>query len=255
MEALLNVEQVCKSFGGVVTADKVCMKVYPGEVHGLIGPNGAGKTTLLNLISGIYSVDGGNIYFGDTDVTLTPSYIRAKMGLGRTFQSPRFLQRSSIHDNLMLGVDLAESIGHVKSFFKRRNQNIKEEIRPLLEIADFTFQWDDDINALPYGRRKLLEIIRSLLTNPRIMLVDEPAAGLNNKEIENAMALINLAARERGIGVVLIEHSMDMIMNICDEITVLSFGKVIAEGNPIVISGNEAVITAYLGRERDAQDS
>ena len=252
MNALLKLDNVCKSFGGVVTADHVCMEVYPGEVHGLIGPNGAGKTTILNLISGIYGVDSGHIYFGERDVTNIPSHTRAKMGLGRTFQSPRFLQRSSIRDNLLLGADLGDHIGYVRSFFGKKGKNIEKELEKLLPIAGFTINWEDDITALSYGQRILLEIIRSLLADPKIMLVDEPAAGLNNKEIENAMALINLATKERGIGVVLIEHSMDMIMNICHNITVLSFGKVIAEGEPEEIANNEAVITAYLGREKDA---
>lgn len=254
MEPLLKVEGVCKYFGGVVAAEDSRLTVYPSEVHGLIGPNGAGKTTLLNLISGIYSVDKGKIYFLGKDVTNVPSHDRARMGLGRTFQSPRFLQRSSIRENLLLGTDLADQLGYWHSFMGKKGSDFEGELKELMEVAGFTFNWDDEISALPYGQRKLLEIVRSMLAHPKVMLVDEPAAGLNSREIDNAMALLNLAAKERKIGVVLIEHSMDMVMNICHEITVISFGKVIGEGTPEQVSSNEAVIEAYLGRKKDVED-
>lgn len=254
MEPLLKVEGVCKYFGGVVAAEDAQLTVFPSEVHGLIGPNGAGKTTLLNLISGIYSVDKGKIFFLGKDVTNVPSYDRARMGLGRTFQSPRFLQRSSIRENLLLGTDLADQLGYWHSFMGSKGSDFEGELKELMKVAGFTFNWDDEISALPYGQRKLLEIVRSMLSNPKVMLVDEPAAGLNSSEIDNAMALLNLAAKERKIGVVLIEHSMDMVMNICHEITVISFGKVIGEGTPEQVSSNEAVIEAYLGRKKDVED-
>jgi len=148
LEALLKLRSVYKSFGGVVTADNVSMDVFPGEVHGLIGPNGAGKTTLLNLISGIYTVDDGKIHFGDTEVTHMASYDRAKLGLARTFQSPRFLQRSSIRDNLLLGTDLADHLGYVKSFFGVKGTDLNKELKELMDIAGFTFDWDEDIASL-----------------------------------------------------------------------------------------------------------
>jgi len=252
MKPILRLDKVCKRFGGVVTADNVTFSVLPGEVHGLIGPNGAGKTTLMNLISGIYTVDSGSIYFEDKDITNTPSYVRARMGIGRTFQTPRFLQRSSIRDNLLLGTDLANQYGYLKSYFGKKSSTFEKELADLMKMVDFTFDWEDDINALSYGQRKQLEIIRSLLAHPKLILVDEPAAGLNNKEIEDVMGIINFAAKEKGIGIMLIEHSMDMIMNICDDIAVLNFGKVIATGSPAEVSSNEEVIEAYLGRDLDA---
>jgi ABC-type branched-subunit amino acid transport system ATPase component len=254
MNILLKLEGVCKRFGGVVTADNVCMDVLPGEVHGLIGPNGAGKTTLLNLISGIYVVDSGSIWFNGKNITSIPPHERAKMGLSRTFQSPRFLARSSIRDNLMVGMDLANKFSYTQSFFGARGDDFNEQIGPLLEIAELSFDWDDEITSLPYGKQKLLEIIRALLSKPIVMLVDEPAAGLNQKEIEKAMALLNLAVLERNIGVVLIEHSMDMIMNISHNITVLNFGIVIGEGTPDEVSRNKEVIAAYLGSQNNAEN-
>lgn len=252
MNPILRLDKVSKRFGGVVAADNVSFSVVPGEVHGLIGPNGAGKSTIMNLISGIYQPDGGGVFIDEKDITGTPAHDRARMGLGRTFQTPRFLQRSSIKDNLLLGTDLADQYGYVRSFFGAKHRGFEEELERFLAIAGFTFDWDDDILSLPYGQRKLLEIVRSLLGRPRVMLVDEPAAGLNNREIENAMALLNLAASEKNIGVLLIEHSMDMIMNICRRIVVINFGVVIAEGTPKEIARNEGVIEAYLGRRHNA---
>ena len=252
MRTILRLDKVCKRFGGVVAADETTFSVYPGRVHGLIGPNGAGKSTLMNLISGIYAPDEGKIYFDERDITDVPSHARARMGIGRTFQTPRFLQRSNIRDNLLLGADLGGGWGYAASFLGKKAAGFEEYLELLMGIAGFSFDWEDDISSLPYGQRKLLEIVRSLLASPRVILVDEPAAGLNHREIENAMALLDFAAKERNIGVLLIEHSMDMIMNICREIVVINFGKVIASGSPAEIQSDENVIVAYLGRNLDA---
>lgn len=245
-EILLEMRKVNKSFGGVVTAENVDLKVESGQIRGLIGPNGAGKTTLLNLISGIYEVDSGNILLCGKDITKLPAYKRSRMGIGRTFQSPRFSTRASIEDNMKVGSDLLNSMGYMQSFFGKRGVDFKKEFDELLEIAGFTFDWEDDIGALPYGQQKLLEIIRTMLAKPKIMLVDEPAAGLNGQEQDRVCDLLRKAL-EQGIGVVLIEHSMDMIMSVCDRITVLNFGRVIAEGEPNEIANNKQVIEAYLG--------
>jgi len=249
---ILRLEGVCKSFGGVVAADDVTFNVVRGEIMGLIGPNGAGKSTLMNLISGIYEVDAGSLFIDEVDVTRAPSHDRAKMHLARTFQSPRFLNKASIRDNMLLGTDLADRIGFWKSFLGKKKSNFDEEIAKLMKMTGFELDWGDDISSLPYGHQKLLEIVRALLTHPKIMLVDEPAAGLNSKEIDLAISLLRYATGELNVGVVLIEHSMDMIMNICHRIVVLNFGKVIAKGTPREVSGNKDVIEAYLGRGYDA---
>lgn len=251
METILRLENVNKAFGGVVAANDVSFSLQRGEIMGLIGPNGAGKTTLLNLISGIYKCESGNIYIGDIDVTKMPSHNRPLLGLARTFQTPRFLQRSNIRDNMLLGTDLADKLKYFGSFTGRKGYPFEKELDKLMGLAGFTFDWDDDILSMPYGQRKILEIVRALLTHPKVMLVDEPAAGLNGGEIKHVIDLLEYAIA-RNVGIVLIEHRMDMVLNTCHNIVVLNFGVVIAHGKPNEISSNPEVIEAYLGRDEDA---
>ena len=243
----LKVEDLTISFGGLTAVENVSFEVQSGEIMGLIGPNGAGKTTTLNLISGLYQPDKGTVFLNGQNVTPLRSFERARLGLGRTFQTPRFLKRSTVSDNMELGTDLADQMGYLKSLFGCKGANFQDEVEELLDIAGFQVNWDDDIDSLPYGQQKRLEIIRSLLSHPKVMLIDEPAAGLNASELERSVDLIRYAA-EKGVGIVLIEHKMDMIMNVCDRIVVLNFGRVIAEGTPEEVSSNEDVIVAYLGR-------
>ncbi len=251
MEPILKVEHVDKAFGGVVAAKDINFTIEPGQIMGLIGPNGAGKSTTLNLISGIYACDQGEIYIDGKNVTKLPAHTRARMGLARTFQTPRFLQRSSIRENLMLGLDLADQMGFWKSFIGKKGSNFDSELNELMEIVGMSVNWDLDINSLPYGQRKMLEIVRALLTHPKIILVDEPAAGLNSKEVERVLEILQYAAK-KNIGVVLIEHQMDFVMNISDYITVLNFGRVLCQGSPEKVSSDPSVIEAYLGRDSDA---
>ena len=246
--ASVRVEDIGISFGGLKAVQQVSFAVEPGEIMGLIGPNGAGKTTTLNLISGLYTCDTGKVFLNEEDVTKVTAYNRARKGLARTFQTPRFLTRSTIAENMKLGTDLADQMGFLNSFFGKKGVNFMDEVDELMEIAELKVDWNEDISSLAYGQMKRLEIIRGLLSHPKVMLVDEPAAGLNSKELEKSVALIRHAAK-KGVAIVLIEHKMDMIMNVCDHITVLNFGKMIAYGTPDEVSSNEEVIEAYLGRK------
>lgn len=249
MEPILRLDGVSKCFGGVVAADNITFDVYPGKIHGLIGPNGAGKSTLLNLISGIYDVDSGKIFFEDKEITNMPPFMRARMGIGRTFQVPRFMQRSSIRDNLLMGMDVHDKNGYWASFWGKHTGELEIELDEIMSLIDFNINWDDDISAISFGQRKILEIVRSLLAHSKVMLVDEPAAGLNRKEIENVTALLDYAAQKNNAGIILIEHAMDLVMSYCEEIVVINFGKMIAYGTPDVVSDDQNVIEAYLGRD------
>ena len=238
---VLKLNNVSKKFGGVVAADNISFSMYPGEVFGLIGPNGAGKTTLLNLICGIYRINNGKIFLKDTDISKSKIHQISKSGILRTFQHPRLLEHCDIKTNIVIGMDLAKK-RKVKSY-EKRNELLEE----LLIAANLDkLDLSEVTSKLSYGQKKLLEIVRSILAEPIVLLLDEPAAGLNNKEIEYVVNLINIAT-DKNIAVLLIEHSMDLVMSICDRITVLNFGKQIALGTPTEIQSNEDVIKAYLG--------
>ncbi len=238
---ILKLIDLLKRFGGVTAADNICIELYGGEVFGLIGPNGSGKTTLLNLITGIYKVDGGNILLYEENITKKSIHGRAKLGIVRTFQHPRLLLRCDIETNVLVGLDLATKRKIKKS------KNHKERMEKLLDAAGLSgVDLKDSTDKLSYGQQKMLEIVRAMLSYPKVLLLDEPAAGLNSVEMNYIRALINIAVAE-GVAVLLIEHSMDLVMEICDRITALNFGKQLTTGTPSEVQQNEDVIEAYLG--------
>ena len=240
-EPVLTLHNVVKRFGGVTAADHVSFELYGGEVFGLIGPNGSGKTTLINLITGIYSADEGNIMLGGKKVTKLSTHTRSKLGIIRSFQHPRLLGRCDIETNILVGVDLA---------VRRRlpqARDYQERMNILLETAGLSgVNLKDSAERLSYGQQKMLEIVRAMLSYPKVLLLDEPAAGLNRSEMNYIRALISMATNE-GIAVLLIEHAMDLVMEVCNRITVLNFGKQITTGLPSEVQENTAVIEAYLG--------
>lgn len=245
---ILQLSDVVKRFGGVTAADHVCFDLYGGEVFGLIGPNGSGKTTLLNLITGIYRADEGAITLEGKNITRLATHTRSRLGVVRSFQHPRLLGRCDIKTNILVGMDLAT---------RRRLARGGDQARmdALLQAAGLgKVNLGDSTDQLSYGQQKMLEIVRAMLSYPKVLLLDEPAAGLNRAEMNYIRDLIDMAVKEN-VAVLLIEHAMDLVMDVCDRITVLNFGKQIATDTPDHIQENGDVIEAYLGGgDSNAQD-
>jgi branched-chain amino acid transport system ATP-binding protein len=253
---LLSVVDVAKRFGGVWAVGGVSFRVAPASIHGLIGPNGAGKTTVLNLISGVYYVDRGRVALEGREITRLPLHRRSPAGVARTFQSPQLFREMSVAENVALGGFPHMPSGFVAGLLRGWRYHESElaasaEAGRWLEFTELDGVADRVAGDLSYGLQKLVEVARALAGGPRLLLLDEPAAGLNPEEIERLKRLIRRIAAA-GIGVLLVEHNMRLVMDICEELTVLNFGQVIARGAPEQVRADRQVIEAYLGRRHRA---
>ena len=247
----LMVHAVSRRFGSLIAVNGVSLSVQPGEVHGLIGPNGSGKTTLLNLLSGFYPVSSGRIELGSTDLTATSVPYRAGFGIARTFQKPRLLGGLSVLGNAMLGgwleirsTFLESALGAPRP--RREERAIRKRAMALLEGVGLGRVADRRADTLEHTAQRFLEIARALCMRPRFILLDEPAGGLTIAEIARLGEVI-AAMRDAGIGVLLVEHHTDFVFRICERVTTLDLGRVIASGTPAEVRSDPEVVRVYLG--------
>lgn len=249
---VLEIRGMTQQFGGLRAVSDFNVKLTPGELTGLIGPNGAGKTTVFNLVSGFYQPTVGEIFInGQPTAGLKPHKVTA-LGVARTFQNIRLWNDMTVLDNIRVAQHYWLNYGFFSSVFrtkryKQREAQISEEANELLEVFDLMQFADELPKNLPYGTQRKLEIARALSTHPKLLLLDEPAAGLNSADAQDLIRLIRWIHEKFDVTIWMIEHHMDVMMELCDQIKVIDFGETIAEGNPEEIRNHPAVITAYLG--------
>lgn len=248
---MLRIEAITQRFGGLVALDDVSFTVKGGEITGVIGPNGAGKTTLFNIVTGIYNQTSGDVFFEGKKTTGFPPERLATLGLVRTFQNIELFGQMSVLENVMVGLHTRSKSGILSCAFKlpwhlKEEKRIREKALECLEFTGIASLADVKAGNLPFGKGRMLEIARAMAMAPKLILMDEPAAGLNSRETSELAQLIR-KIRETGVTVVLVEHDMELVMDVCDSILVLNLGRKLAEGTPRAIQENRDVIAAYLG--------
>ncbi len=249
--SLLEARELSREFGGVHAVEALSFAIEPGRVHGIIGPNGAGKTTLLNLLTGIYETSAGRIAFNGADITRWPAHVCAAAGIARTFQTPQVFQNMSALENVMVGAHRHAPAGLARALlrlpgFTAGERALREQAAAQMAFVGIGEHVGAGAGSMSYGTMKRLEIARALAAQPKLLLMDEPAAGLNPTETAQIDALIRRIAK-RGVTVVLVEHNMRLVMELCDHILVLDGGRWLAEGSAREVRENPRVIEAYLG--------
>ncbi|SDA42143.1 branched-chain amino acid transport system ATP-binding protein [Butyrivibrio sp. INlla18] len=249
---LLDVNKLSISFGGLRAVDDFNLQIEKGELYGLIGPNGAGKTTVFNLLTGVYKPNEGIIKLDGEDITRKNTVQINQAGIARTFQNIRLFKQMSVIDNVKVGLSerfkysTLEGVLHVGKY-RKVEKEMNEEAMKLLKVFDLDGEKDTLASNLPYGKQRKLEIARAMATNPKLLLLDEPAAGMNPNETKELMDTISLVRKEFGMTILLIEHDMKLVSGICEKLTVLNFGRVLCQGETKEVLANPEVIKAYLG--------
>lgn len=251
-EIILHLEDVVKCFGGITASNHIDIQVPKNSIYGIIGPNGAGKTTLFNMITGVYDTTEGQILFQGSKINGLPTHVIAQKGIARTFQNIRLFGDLSVYDNLLTACQQNISYSLLDGFLRTSKCRKQEKeasafCEEMLKEVGLWEQRNQRASNLPYGMQRRLEIARALATKPQLLLLDEPAAGMNEEESAQLSDFVCSIRDQKGITIVIIDHHMDVIMSICDRMTVLSFGTLLAEGNPDEIQNNPDVIAAYLG--------
>lgn len=256
MSSVLKCEHLRVVFGGLAAVSDFNIEVGENQIVGLIGPNGAGKTTVFNLLTGVYVPTSGVVMLNEKDLAGMNTIARSHAGIARTFQNIRLFKDMSVIDNVMNSFNPRMKYSMFEAFLRlprywKEEKAARRRAMKLLHVFNMEELAEEKAGNLPYGSQRRLEIIRALATNPKLLLLDEPAAGMNPAETENLMETIGKIRDQFHISILLIEHDMNLVMGICEKITVLNFGEVIAQGTPEEIQKNPVVIEAYLGRKRD----
>ena len=245
---MLKAQGLSKSFGGVHAVQDISMSVPEKSIFALIGPNGAGKSTLLNLLSGIYQPDAGSLHLGERTLIGVPAYQRVRLGIARTFQKIRLFKQLTLLENVRAGFHIHQDAPFWQYFVRPASGRFDAEARELLEFVGLGARADERAGALPYGQQRMLEIARALATRPKLFMLDEPAAGLNAAEVEFLLQRLVDISR-RGVTLLVVEHNMDLVMNVAERVFVMDHGVPLYEGTPREVQANPAVIEAYLGGE------
>ncbi|MDB6000740.1 MAG: transporter ATP-binding protein [Rhizobacter sp.] len=251
--SLLTLEGVGRSFGGVRAVHGVSTSVEAGELFGVIGPNGAGKTTLFNLITGLIRPDGGRVLLDGVDITRKSPEQIAILGIARTYQTIRLFDTMTVRENVMVGGHIGLSYSLADVFLRRRSfrdgeRGLGARVDELLNTVGLSKRANDPASALSYGEQRRLELARALAARPRLLMLDEPAAGMNTREAIDLAELLRKLVASKELTILLIEHNVRMIMNLCDRIAVMNFGQKLCEGIPSVVRKDAAVVEAYLGK-------